>query len=271
MASPIIQEISSVSAVNAGKTVTVEFPIGPTHLYWKFKTTNINDDQLTDIKLYLDSTVIQEYESLAELKNQFNKAYRRNDLPANQGAIWWHIRPEMQEEARTLCSLGTVGLKVMRVTAKVATGVTNPDLKVVSYMDPRPQTPNLVTKIRRHPLSFAAGGKVSINTIPYKAPIASIRLVTENDRITRLKIDATPVNAGVAQAQIDTDKEDLADLFAEYVEPVANTVAYVPIVQGTIDDLMVGQVYSDLTLKPELSGAENMTILMEFIDSVIGE
>ena len=160
---PKILPITTTSAVNPGKTFTVEVPVNVTHNQINFELTNLTKAQVTDIKVKIGTKTFQEYEDLQEL-DDINDYWNR---PYEAGSsVFYFRRQEFSDpNQRGITGLGLLNIASCTIECKIDAAAVGPDIYVESVVDIA-QPLGLITKVSRQTVPFVAAGWNDISKMP---------------------------------------------------------------------------------------------------------
>lgn len=256
----IIRLCPSFSNVAAGSTATLELPLGLSyhmlHLYFGGLTLA----QMKNIRIEADGKPIKKWAD-GERLNKENKHYGRGEATADCLPIFF-TRPELNELAqqRTF-AVGTANVQTLSLLVDIDAAAVSPSLKATSIRGANDQM-GYITRIMEFNRSFATDGEVEIDNIPLRtgSAIAAIHIYSPDVTGAALEIDGSVVyemtKSGSAKLQVDhgrtpqsTDKMTLDfTLEGDFFQAI------------TLDGVQ------DFRLKPTISQAGNMTIVVEYLE-----
>jgi len=264
-----ILPINTTSAVNPGKTFTVEVPVNVTHELIKWSLTNLTKLQVTDIKVKIGTKTFQEYDNLQEL-DDFNDYYNRQYLASE--SIFYFRRKEMSDPAqRGVTGLGLQGVDSCTITATIDAAAVAPDITVESIAGIA-QPLGLITKISRQSVPFVAAGWNDIGKMPKIGKIIAYHLKKADVDEVVLKRDSVEI-INATKTSIES-YEKAAD---EPRVPVSARFTHLDfILDGNLgsglevlqyaDGSPVGSVHARL----KLGTPGDVTVITESLDSLSG-
>lgn len=265
----LIEEVTTVSNVGKGKDFTIEIPVGPTYQQIIIYTTDLTDTDVTNLSLKLDNVSIQEYQDIAELKELQARRYL-DDLAADDGVKWYMESPDLEEDLRNLTDLGTKGLKTVTIRGHILAGAAgaDPDITVYAVKTAKAVEPGMIRKVKRHPLTFATAGEQVISKIPHRGPIASVHF--KKSDVTKLRVDALVAGGGITETRVNATKTAIDNMQAEYRQASADYLSWDPVYRGKIEDAVMGTMLEEITFRPTIGTAGQLTVITEFLDSISG-
>jgi len=262
----------NISQVNAGATVTIEVPVGSTYHQIQLLTANLTPAQVTNIQLYADTKLFQEYTDLAQL-NAINAFYKR---PQNGNYFtFWFDRPELQEDFREITAIGTKDLKAFTIKFKIDAAAVSPG--ITARAETSLNLPlGLITKVKQQTYPLTSSGLQDITKVPQIGKIMGLHFYKVVDDMTELNFKRDSVEL------IDTDVTDLEEFQLQYDRvPQANFVHYDFAMKGNLFNALEVQEYAsvngqepekvqDVRAKVNITTAGDVLLISEHIDSLSG-
>lgn len=262
----------NISQVNPGATVTIEVPVGSTYHQIQLLKTNLTAAQVTNIQIYADTKLFQEYTDLDQL-DAINAFYKR---PQNGNYhTFWFDRPELNEEFREITAIGTKDLKAFTIKFKIAAAAVAP--AITARAETSMNLPlGLITKIKQQTHPLTSTGWQDITKIPQIGKIIGLHFYKATDDITEFtfKRDDNEI--------IETSVADVEEFQAQYNRvPQANYVHFDFAMKGNLFNALEVIEYASLNGQPpekvqdvrakvNLTTAEDVLLLTEHIDSLSG-
>ncbi|WIE05921.1 major capsid protein P2 [Vibrio fluvialis] len=256
----ITRKCPSFSNVQAGSTATLELPLGLSyhiiHLYFGGATLA----QLKNIRIEADGKPIKKWEDGNRL-NAENKHYGRGAATADCLPIFF-TRQELKEIVQQrLFALGTQNVQTLSLLVDIDAAAVNPTLKATSIRGPQAEM-GYITRIMEFKHSSAVSGEVEIDNIPLRAgsAIAAIHIYSADVTDAALEIDGGIVwemsKTGAAKLQTDhgRDPQSTSKLSLDFL------------LEGDFLQAVDLQGVQDFRLKPTLSKAGSMTVVVEYLE-----
>lgn len=257
----ITRKMPSFSNVAAGSTATLEFPLGLSYHFLHLYFTGVTLAQMKNIRIEVDGKPIKKWADGVRL-NAENKHYGRGAATADCLPIWF-VRKELTELAQQrLFALGTANVQTMSLLIDIDEAAASPVLKATSKRGPQ-DVMGYITRIHEFKHSSAVSGEIEIDNIPLRtgAAIAAIHIYSPDVTDCALEIDGAIVwemsKSGAAKEQVDHGRDP-------------QTASKL-----TLDFLLEGDFFQgvdltgiqDFRLKPTLSSAGNMDIVVEYTET----
>lgn len=251
-------------SVQTGADWVLKLPV--TYFYEKISLilTNITLANITNIELTIRSNVVWRI-ATGTMLNDLNTYYGRN--PQSGTLDFWFKRPEMENSAfAKMFGLGTADVDFVSIKFRLASGLTNPDIKVLADVGPN-QPLGLITKIKQYQHVFAAAGTaLPITDWPTQsAAIAAITFNSETD------LDAVKISAREGATQkVGT----VGELKNENVKRRRSHVSGYTVVDWLLDgnpqDAFQTEGVVDFKAEVDIAAAVTLTSTVEYFDTLPG-
>ncbi|RQW61028.1 major capsid protein P2 [Vibrio viridaestus] len=258
--SRMTRDCPSFSNVQAGSTATLQLPLGLTYHMLYLNFAGVTLAQMKNIRIEVDGKPIKKWTDGNRL-NAENKHYGRGDATASILPIFF-TRTELEEiNQRRVFALGTSDVQTMSLLIDIDSGATAPVLKATSVRSATAPM-GYITRIHEFKHSSAVSGEVEIDNIPLRsnAAIAAIHIYSPDITKCSLQIDD-----GIVW---EMTKDAAAKMQQDHGRAPQSTD------KMTLDFLLEGDFVQaiqlsgvqDFRLKPTLSAAGSMDIVVEYLE-----
>lgn len=257
-------KLPNLQNVSAGGTATLSCPVGLTYDVITLEHTGVTAAQIKDIEVRVNGKVLQEYKN-GDQVNALNTYYGRG---TSAGFLeLWFIRPELDTvKEQRLTALGTGDIQTLDISLEIDALATAPAITAYAIQS-EPAALGVITKIRRFPLTFSAGGEQDISNLPLNgARIAAMHLESSVDisktRVLVNSVDVFEATDKVA-AQIQNRYGRTADSASDYFRADF-------MLEGDLSQAIITQGVQDFRVKPTLAGGGQVDVLVEYLDGFNG-
>lgn len=197
--------VSDISALIAGKKVTINLDIGWKYLAVHIKRTNFTEAQAKNYRLKINGKIVQALASFDSI-NDINTHYNRPQV-AGFTTIFFN-RPELADsEDRDLTGIGTRDIRSCQIEFELDGAVVNPDMQVVADVTTN-ENLGWIIHYESSDIDLPKVGKNVISKMPVgNGNVNSYFLGKPTDDITDIVLNRT-VN-GVRNNVIESTKEFL--------------------------------------------------------------
>jgi hypothetical protein len=256
--------LPSISNVKAGLTAVLNCPLGKTydHIVLAYTGTSITLDMFKNINVKVNGKPIQTFKDGLELQS-INNYYQRGST--NGYLTLWFNRPELREVSdQRLTSLGTLDIQTLSVEFDVDSSASA-DLAVTAWAKLSEPTPlAYIGKVKAFPMSSAVAGEIEIDNIVRGARIAAIHV---------FKSDVEKVELTLDSVKIYEAKKALGEVMQKQANRVPATASCTHIdflEEGDISQALITAGAQDLRLKPTLTTAGSVRVVVEYLDGLAG-
>lgn len=260
--------LTNISQVTAGQDFTINCPVGPTYRKIRILLTNITLAQLTNIRISINSKVVQTFDSGTDL-NMINKYYSRYDGSANGFLEIPFERSEyLQLMHQRMFAFGTADVDTFQVTAHVDPACVNPAVSAQALVNTIAQKLGVITKIKNFPVTFATSGEQLIDNIPRGPRIQAIHFVKSDITKLRCVVDSVEirnVTAGVVASENEQEQ------FSAKRTPQTGVSEVLDFhLEGDVDRWLVTGGVQSLQFFPTITTSGALKAIVEYADVFAG-
>lgn len=256
----ITRKNPSFSNVQAGATATLEFKLGLSYHHTNLLFTGMTLAQMQNIRIEADGKPIKYWKD-GERLNSENKYYGRGAATADTITMFF-TRKELETiEQRRVFALGTSDVSTLSLLIDIHEDAVSPKLEAYSVQG-NPANMGFITRIKQYQMSSAVAGEVEIDNIPLQEgqAISAIHLYNPNIESCELEINNNirfeSTKSLAAKNQVDQGRDPQS----------ANKMTLDFILEGDIAQAIQVQNIQDFRLKPFLSQAGNIDIVVEYLE-----
>ncbi|WP_425628535.1 major capsid protein P2 [Vibrio neptunius] len=255
-----VRKCPSFNNVAAGSTATLELPLGLTYHLMHLYFSGVTLAQMKNIRIEVDGKPVKKWLD-GERLNQENKHYGRGTATADCLPIFF-TREELNDLGqRRVFALGTSNIQTMSLLIDIDAGAASPKLEATSVRSAEAPM-GFVTRIHEFKHSSAVSGQVEIDNIPLRknAAIAAIHIYSPDVTECALEVDDSIVwemtKSGAAKLQTDYGRTPQSD--------IKMTLDFT--LEGDFGQAVQLNGIEDFRLKPTISKAGNMDIVVEYLE-----
>ncbi|NAW57766.1 MULTISPECIES: major capsid protein P2 [unclassified Vibrio] len=255
-----IRKCPSFSNVTPGSTATLELPLGLTYHLMHLYFTNLSLSQMKNIRIEVDGKPIKKWAD-GERLNAENKHYGRGAATAGCLPIFF-TRDELNDLAqKRVFALGTTDIQTMHLLIDIADDAVGPKLEATSVRSAEAPM-GFITRIHEFKKSSAVSGEIEIDNIPLRenAAIAAIHIYSPNVTACSLEVDdgivwdMTKTGAAKLQTDYKRDPQSASKMTLDFL------------LEGDLAQAVQLNGVQDFRLKPTLSAAGSMDIVVEYLE-----
>jgi hypothetical protein len=228
------------------------------------KVSGVTNAQLKDIQIRVNGRVIQEFNDADEIA-MLNDYYKRGSTPGYVDL--WFIRPELVAlKDQRMTALGTMDVQTLDISIDIDGAAANPVIEAYAVMS-EPAPLGVITKVKRFPLTFAAGGEQDISNLPMNgARIGAIHLQSSLE-ISKARVVVNNVDVFEADAETAAQVQNIY----QRVSDAASSVFHIDwMLEGDLSQALITQGVQDFRIKPTLDAGGQVNALVEYLDGFNG-
>ncbi|MEZ9005716.1 major capsid protein P2 [Vibrio splendidus] len=256
----IIRKCPSFSNVSAGSTATLEIKLGLSYHLMHLYFSGVTLAQMKNIRIEVDGKPIKKWAD-GNRVNAENKHYKRGSATADCLPIFF-TRQELNDlNQQRVFALGTDDVQTMSLLIDIDDAATNPELKATAVMG-NPAPMGFITRIQEFGHSVAVSGETEIDNIPLRrgAAIAAIHIYSPSITDCVLEVDGgikwEMSKKGAAKMQADHNREPQS----------SDKLSIDFLLEGDFAQAVQLDGIRDFRLKPTLSQAGSMTVVVEYLE-----
>ncbi|EOW9187383.1 major capsid protein P2 [Vibrio cholerae] len=255
-----IRKCPSFSNVAAGSTATLELPLGLSYQAILLNFSGVTLAQLKNIRIEADGKPIKKWADGVRL-NAENKHYQRGDATADTLPIYFTRKEFLELAQQRLFALGTKDVQTLSLLVDIDGAATSPALKATSIRSLNADM-GYITRIIEFKHSSAVSGQIEIDNIPRRvgSAIAAIHIYSADVTECALEVDGqvvwemTKAQAAKLQADYGRDPQSTTKLSLDFM------------LEGDFLQAITLDGVQDMRLKPVLSQAGNLDIVVEYLE-----
>ncbi len=247
-----------MSNVAPGNTATIECPVGG-HTYDKIHIEHSvgGVDRIERIECLINGKVFQTFRSATWLRklNEYRNITQANNI------ITLHFDMPHLRQLNDIKSfgVGTADVTNFHIRIVLASNASNPTLKATAQVS-QVKPLGLINIIRSFPISTSVAGKVDIDNLPKGARILAIHL--EKSGISHCEVKVN--NTTYYEASNALNTLQLQQATPRPRDPMTNIYSLDFTTQGTPAGALITEGVRDLRLKPTVSSAGSIEMVVEY-------